>query len=116
GTKRDILKKLARSALRLQKSGKFVAKPTDRLLRVLSTLGPGGRTTIAVRDSRQASLAGGHWAAVQKFLQTGNDSALLKFAKKRIVDVRRKRYPLLRSEERRVGQEGRDKKAEYIET
>ena len=95
GLKPDLVKKLARSALRRQKSGKFVAKPTDRLLRVLSTLGPGGRTTIAVRDSRQASRAGGHWAAVQKFLQTGDDSALLKFAKKRIVDVRRKRYPLL---------------------
>ncbi len=90
GLKPDLVKKLARSALRRQKSGKFVAKPTDRLLRVLSTLGPGGRTTIAVRDSRQASRAGG-----QKFLQTGDDSALLKFAKKRIVDVRRKRYPLL---------------------
>ena len=54
-----------------------------------------GRKEIATRDSRQASLVGGHWAAVQKFIQTGDDSALLKFAKKRIVDARRKRYPLL---------------------
>ena len=31
----------------------------------------------------------------KKFLQTGDDSALLKFEKKRIVDARRKRYQLL---------------------
>lgn len=95
GVKPDLVKKLARSALRRQKSGKFVAKPTDRLLRVLSTLGPEGRTTIAVRDSQQASLVGSHWAAVQKFLQTGDDSALLKFTNKKVVDVRRKRFVLL---------------------
>jgi hypothetical protein len=95
GVKPDLVKKLARSALRRQKSGKFVAKPTDRLLRVLSTLGPEGRTTIAVRDSLQASLVGSHWAAVQKFLQTGDDSALLKFTKKKGVDARRKRFVLL---------------------
>jgi len=84
-----------RSALRKQKNGRYVAKKLDQLLRVVNVLTTEGRKQIATRDSRQASLVGGHWAAVQKFLQTGDDSALLKFAKKRIVDARRKRYPLL---------------------
>jgi hypothetical protein len=83
-----------RSALRKQKNGRYVAKKIDQLLRVVNVLTT-DRKEIATRDSRQASLVGGHWAAVQKFLQTGDDSALLKFAKKRIVDARRKRYPLL---------------------
>jgi hypothetical protein len=86
---------LGRSALRKQKNGRYVAKKTDQLLRVVNVLTPEGRKEIATRDSRQASLVGGHWAAVQKFLQTGDDSALLKFVKKRIVDARRKRDPLL---------------------
>jgi hypothetical protein len=61
----------------------------------MNVLSKEGRKVIATRDSRQASLIGSHWAAVQRFLQTGDDSALLKFAKKRVVDARGKRYALL---------------------
>ncbi|HLZ50325.1 MAG TPA: hypothetical protein VKP61_06235 [Candidatus Acidoferrum sp.] len=86
---------LGRSALRKQKNGRYVAKKTDRLLRVVNALTTKGRKEVATRDSRQASLVGGHWAAVQKFLQTGDDSALLKFDKKKIVDASRKRFVLL---------------------
>jgi hypothetical protein len=86
---------LGRSALRKQKNGRYVAKKTDQLLRVINVLTTEGRKEIATRDSRQASLVGGHWAAVQRFLQTGDDSALLKFNKKKIVDARRKRFALL---------------------
>jgi hypothetical protein len=86
---------LGRRALRKRKNGRYVAKKEDQLLRVINALTTDGRKEIATRDSRQASLVGGHWAAVQKFLQTGDDSALLKFAKKRIVDARGKRYRLL---------------------
>jgi hypothetical protein len=95
GMKPNTVITLGRSALRKQKNGRFVAKKFDQLLRVVNVLSTKGRTEIATRDSRQASLVGGHWAAVQKFLQTGDDSALLKFVKRRIVDVRRKRYLLL---------------------
>jgi hypothetical protein len=86
---------LGRIALRKRKNGRYVAKKADQLLRVVNVLTTDGRKEIATRDSRQASLVGGHWAAVQKFLQTGDDSALLKFTKKRIVDAGRKRYQLL---------------------
>jgi hypothetical protein len=90
-----IVVALGRSALRKQKNGRYVGKKADQLLRVVNVLTLEGRKEVATRDSRQASLVGGHWAAVQKFLQTGDDSALLKFAKRRIVDARRKRYLLL---------------------
>ena len=90
-----IVINLGRSALRKQRNRRYVAKKIDQLLRVVNVLTTEGRKEIATRDSRQASLVGGHWAAVQKFLQTGDDSALLKFDKKKIVDARRKRYLLL---------------------
>jgi hypothetical protein len=86
---------LGHSALRKRKNGRYVAKKEDQLLRIVNALTTEGRKEIATRDSRQASLVGSHWAAVQKFLQTGDDSALLRFAKKRIVDARGKRYRLL---------------------
>jgi hypothetical protein len=95
GLKSKMVIAFGRPALRKQKNGRYVAKKTDQLLRVVNALTTEGRKEIATRDSRQASLVGGHWAAVQKFLQTGDDSALLQFAKKRIVDTRGNRYRLL---------------------
>lgn len=86
---------LGRSALRKQKNGRYVAKKTDRLLRVVNALTTKGRKEVATRDSRQASLVGGHWAAVQKFLQIGDDEALLKFRGRSIVDASGKRHRLL---------------------
>jgi hypothetical protein len=75
-----------RPALR-KKNGKYVATKTDGLLRVLPIPKGTGRQVIATRDSRQASLIGSYWAAVQRYLQTGDDAALLKFRKTRIVDA-----------------------------
>jgi len=95
GISPEIVIALGRSALRKQTNGRYVAKKTDELLRGISALTTQGRTEIATRDSRQASLVGSHWAAVQKFLQSGDDSALLRFNKKKIVDARRKRFVLL---------------------
>jgi hypothetical protein len=85
---------LGRPALR-KKKGRYVATRTDSLLRVVSILKHKGKQVIATRDSRQASLIGSHWAAVQRYLQTGDDSALLKFKKTRIVDASGKRHQLL---------------------
>jgi hypothetical protein len=87
--------KLGRSAIRKQKSGKYAARKTDRLLRILSVLTPEGRREIAVRGSHQASLLGKYWASVQRYLQTGDDSALRKFKGKKITDASGKRHPLI---------------------
>jgi hypothetical protein len=85
---------LGRPALR-KKNGRYVATKTDRLLRVVTILTAKGKKEIATRDSRQASLIGSHWAAVQKYLQTGDDSALAKFKKTRVIDASGKRHLLL---------------------
>jgi len=85
---------LGHPALR-RKNGRHVATKTDRLLRVVSILKAKGRQEIATRDSRQASLIGSHWAAVQRYLQTGDDSALLKFKKTRVLDASGKHHRLL---------------------
>jgi len=91
----SVVLKLGRSGLRKQSTGKYVARKTDRLLRILSVLTPEGRRETAIRDSRQASLLGRYWAAVQRYLQTGDDSALRKFQGKKITDASRKRHPLI---------------------
>jgi hypothetical protein len=87
--------KLGRSALRKKKNGKYAARKTDRLLRILSILSPEGRREIAVRDSHQASMLGKYWASVQRYLQTGDDSALRKFKSKKITDASGTRHLLL---------------------
>jgi hypothetical protein len=90
----SVVVRLGRSALR-KRRGRYVATKTDHLLRVLTILGIKGKKEIATRDSRQASFAGGHWAAVQRYLQTGDDSALLRFKGKKVTDARGKRHLLL---------------------
>jgi hypothetical protein len=90
-----LVVKLGRSALRKLKNGRYAARKTDRLLRVLSVLTVGGKREVAVRDSRQASIIGSHWDAVQRFLQTGDDSAFRKFHGKKVIDASRKRHLLL---------------------
>jgi hypothetical protein len=80
GVSPSVVVRLGRSALRKRK-GRYVATKNDSLLRVLSILSVDGKKEIATRDFRQASLAGGHWAAVQRYLQTGDDSALQRFKK-----------------------------------
>jgi len=85
---------LGRPALR-KKNRRYVATKTDRLLRVVAILGSTGKYEIATRDSRQASLIGSHWAAVQRYLQTGDDTALLKFKHKRVLDANGRRHRFL---------------------
>ena len=90
----NIVAELGHPALR-KRNGRYVATKTDRLLRVLTISGVKGKEVIGTRDSRQASLVGAYWAAVQKYIQTGDDSALLKFKGKRVIDASGKRHLLL---------------------
>jgi hypothetical protein len=85
---------LGRPALR-KRNGQYVPTKTDRLLRVVTALTVKGKEVIATRDSRQASLVGGHWAAVQRYLQTGDHSALLRFQGTKVIDANKKRHLLL---------------------
>src|SRR5260370_31296048 len=50
------------SALRKSETGRYAAKKSDRLLRVLVVPTHDGTRDIAVRGSRRASLLGAYWA------------------------------------------------------
>ena len=88
--------RLAGSALLKGNSGRYTAKPNDQLLRVLILPFPDGLQEIAVRDSRQASLIGEYWSAIQKHLATGDVSALKKIRRKTVTDADGKRILLLK--------------------
>ncbi len=89
------VRRLAPSAFRKLGNGRYAAKAHDRLLRVLVIPTRKGRRDIGVRDSRQASLLGKYSAAVERYLQIGDDSALRKFRGKSITDASGAKLPLL---------------------
>ncbi len=87
--------RLGGPALRKRASGCYAAKASDRLLRVLVIPTREGLREIAVRGSLQASQIAEYANAVQRYLQTGDASALRKFRRKRITDATGARVPLL---------------------
>ncbi|MGB6358380.1 MAG: hypothetical protein WBF30_06315 [Candidatus Acidiferrales bacterium] len=90
-----IVTRLGKSALRKRRNGQYVAKRNDKLLRILAIPTAAGVREVATRDSKEATQLGKYWAAVQKYLQTGDDSALKKFRRKRITDASGKKIPLV---------------------
>lgn len=95
GLTRSQVDRYGRGAFQKLKNGRYVAKAYDHLLRVVMVVSNDGLREVATRDSRQASKAGKHSAAVNRYLQTGNDSALRRFDGKYIIDSQGKRIPLL---------------------
>jgi hypothetical protein len=90
-----MVQPLARPALRKLRNGRWVARPNDRLLRVLVIPTRKGLREIGVRDFRQASLLGRYWTAVEAYRDTGDASALREFRGKHIIDANGKRFRLL---------------------
>jgi hypothetical protein len=95
GLDRGVVIRLGGSALRKRSNGQYRTKAIDHLLRVILVLTYGGKREIAVRDSRQATLVAEHWNAVDRYLETGDASAVLKFRDMSIVDAKGKSIPLL---------------------
>jgi hypothetical protein len=87
--------RLAGSALRKRANGRYAAKASDRLLRVLVIPTSAGPDEIAVRDSRQATQLAEYWIAVHRYLQTGDASSIKKFRGKSITDANGKRVRLV---------------------
>jgi hypothetical protein len=83
------------TALRKGANGRYTAKASDRLLRVMVVLIHGGKQEIAVRDSRQASLIAEHWNAADRYLATGDASAVRRLKSKSITDATGTKYLLL---------------------
>jgi len=90
-----IVRRLAKPALRKLRNGRWAAKKTDRLLRVLQRLTPEGKVEVALSDSRQATILGKYWNAVDLYRDTGDPSHLQQFEDQYIIDAARDRYPLL---------------------
>lgn len=89
------VQRLARPALRKLRNGRWAAKNRHKLLRVLPVPTSKGLREIGVPDSKQATLLGKYWSAVEVYLRTGDASVLEKFAGDHIVDASGKRHPLL---------------------
>jgi hypothetical protein len=81
-----------KSSLRKRKNRKYAAKPTDTRLRRLLIPTPKGVREVAIRGFKEASRLGKYWAAVQKYLQTGDDSPLLRFKDRSFTDASGKRH------------------------
>jgi hypothetical protein len=78
---------LGGSALKKGANGRYTAKRHDRLLRVLVIPTPNGLREIALCDSRAATEVAEYSVAVQRYIQTGDDSRLRKFEGKQITDA-----------------------------
>ena len=87
--------KYGTSALRKTKSGKYAVKKNDNLLRLMRIPAGDGMRDIAIRGSKQASLLGKYWNALDRYYPTGDASELEPFRGKSIKDVNGEDVPLL---------------------
>jgi hypothetical protein len=95
GVSARIVTRYGRSALKKTKSGHYIPKPTDSLLRVLVRPSAKGLAEVAVNRSAEATVLGKYWSAVEKFLVRGDASDLKRLRRKTVVDVTGKRVRLL---------------------
>ena len=64
------------SALRKRTNGRYAAKKSDKLLRVLMVPTSDGVREIGIRNSRDATMLSAYWRAVHKYLSTGDAADL----------------------------------------
>ena len=96
GISRSLLIRGGRSGLKKLKNGRYVAKPNDHLFRPVIVVSNNGPVEVATRNFREASLAGQHSAAVERYLgEMGDDSALRRLPRNYIVDAEGNRVALL---------------------
>ena len=73
-----------------------MVKRWDRLLRILVIPGKKGLREVATRDSRQASIIGKYWNAVERAIGPENDDTELRnFRPKTVTDAAGSRVRLL---------------------
>jgi hypothetical protein len=84
----------AGKAITKAESGRYRAKPSDRLARSLNFITTNGTVGITVRGSRLASTIAKYSNAVQRYLETGQTDELEPFVGKSI-QVGKTRYPFV---------------------
>ena len=72
------IQKYARPAIR-RRAGTYAARPTDQLPRRMRVLSPQGVVGVEIRSSRTASELATYWAAVERYLRTGDRSQVRAF-------------------------------------
>ncbi len=75
------VKKYASKALE-RIEGRYVADPSDRLRRVMRVLTPQGLVAATIHRSGTASKLARYWAAVDRYLKTGDSRRLARFRDK----------------------------------
>lgn len=85
----------AGSAIKKGSNGRYSVSKNDRLLRVLQIPTAEGHREIGVRGSKQATVLGEYWAALHKYLRTGDATRLESFGKKVIKDASGIVWPLI---------------------
>lgn len=85
----------AKSALRKDKSGRYLAKKTDNIVRFLVIPEKDGPREIVVQGYRQAILLRDYWIALHEYMAMGDSSGLQKFIGKFIEDASGNKVPLL---------------------
>jgi lambda repressor-like predicted transcriptional regulator len=90
-----VVRNRAGSALRKTKGGRYAARKSDKLLRVLVVPSPQGLTEVAVRGSEIASKIAEYNDAVQRYLRTGDASRLKKFRRMKLVNEKGERIKLI---------------------
>jgi hypothetical protein len=85
------------SALRRGAGGRYIAKPSNKLLRVLKLPSAEGPSIIevATRDSREGALIARYWRLVAKFLRTGDETVFAGLGRKTVRDSSGKRIRLV---------------------
>jgi hypothetical protein len=82
-TLRTMQRRVGRALKRLA-VGRYAATKWDRIPRTMRFLTENGLVDLILRDSRQASAIATHMAAVDRYLRTGDTSALKPFRGKSI--------------------------------
>lgn len=95
GVSPRMVVRLSGPALKKRKNGRYYVSRRDSLLRVVQVPTADGTREVALRNSRQASILGGYWDALQKYLRTGDSSGIEKFRGKRIKDANGVEVPLI---------------------
>ncbi len=86
GTNPDAMKWFGIDAV-YREGGKWRVTRADRLLRTMRVNSRGDVVVVDVRGSRKASELGAYHAAVYRYLHTGDDDALQRFAGKSVAGV-----------------------------
>lgn len=94
GTTVNAVRRHAGRVLEQADSGRYRAKPYDRMVREMRFLTREGVMVLSIRDSRSASKIARHMGAVDHYLKTGDDSRLRRLRGKGVWTNKRF-YPFL---------------------